>query len=163
MVNSNDFGDLQGGRSASGGSSSASGGASGGSSNAQLSISHILGTLSGDLDLDLGSANFGGRGSMTSASGTAAAAEVTLATYARYVLKQICTQPWVHQRCLQNPDELLKSDGLLDSCLSFRQAQRLLHMISRPESAAAAAEDTSTGQQDYRQVGNRQRISLSTS
>lgn len=120
----------------------------------ELSISHILGTLSGDLDLDMGGSSAfganggGGRGGL----GGGGVENVSLATYARYVLKQICTQPWVHQRCLQNPDELLKSDGLLDSCLTFRQAQRLLHMISRPETASTAAEDVSTGQIDYRQV-----------
>ena len=136
--------------------SSGSGGGSNSSSNnrmgGEVSISHILGTLSGDLDLEMGSSSFGsGRGSL----GAAADQNVSLATYARYVLKQICTQPWVHQRCLQNPEELLKPDGLLDSCLTNRQAQRLLHMISRPETASAAAEDTSTAQQDYRQLVNR--------
>ena len=76
-------------------------------------------------------------------------------TYARYVLKQICTQPWVHQRCLQNPEELLKPDGLLDSCLSFRQAQRLLQMISRPDSNSTVDTDSTSTQLDYRQVVNR--------
>lgn len=114
----------------------------------EVSISHILGTSwSGDLDLDMGSSNF-----FTSRnSGGASSENVTLATYARYVLKQICSQPWVHQRCLQNPEELLKSDGLLDSCLSFRQAQRLLQMISRPDSNTAV-DDLVNVQQDYRQV-----------
>ena len=114
----------------------------------EVSISHILGTSwSGDLDLDMGSSNFA-----TSRNSSGGNSEnVTLATYARYVLKQICSQPWVHQRCLQNPEELLKPDGLLDSCLSFRQAQRLLQMISRPDSACAV-DDVGNMQQDYKQV-----------
>lgn len=116
----------------------------------EVSISHILGTSwSGDLDLDMGSSSFGVNGGRNSLGGNTE--NVALATYARYVLKQICSQPWVHQRCLQNPEELLKPDGLLDSCLSFRQAQRLLQMISRPDSASAA-EDVTNAQQDYRKV-----------
>lgn len=115
----------------------------------EVSISHILGTSwSGDLDLDLGSSSFGTSGRNPLGG---AAENVALATYARCVLKQICSQPWVHQRCLQNPEELLKPDGLLDSCLSFRQAQRLLQMISRPDSASAA-EDVGNAQPDYRKV-----------
>ena len=117
--------------------------------NNEVSISHILGTSwSGDLDLDIGSSNFGvGRNNFGGA-----AENVPLASYSRYVLRQICSQPWVHQRCLQNPDELLKLDGLLDSCLSLPQAQRLLQMISRPDSGASVVEDTSNENQDYRQV-----------
>lgn len=117
----------------------------------EVSISHILGTSwSGDLDFDIGSSNFGVGGGRSSFGG--ATENVPLASYARYVLRQICSQPWVHQRCLQNPEELLKLDGLLDSCLSMRQAQRLLQMISRPDSGASAAEDINNEQQDYRQV-----------
>lgn len=123
----------------------------------EVSISHILGTSwSGDLDLDIGSANFGVGGGRNSFG--VATENVPLASYARYVLRQICSQPWVHQRCLQNPEELLKLDGLLDSCLSLRQAQRLLQMISRPDSGATAADEhTNNEHQDYRQVsgGNR--------
>ena len=96
-----------------------------------------------------GSSSFGGRNVLGGNT-----ENVALATYARCVLKQICSQPWVHQRCLQNPEELLKPDGLLDSCLSFRQAQRLLQMISRPDSAGAA-EDFSNVQPDYRKMVNR--------
>lgn len=117
----------------------------------EVSISHILGTSwSGDLDSDTGSSNFGIGGSRNNFGN--ATENVPLASYARYVLRQICSQPWVHQRCLQNPDELLKLDGLLDSCLSLRQAQRLLQMISRPDTGASAAEDISNDPQDYRQV-----------
>lgn len=117
----------------------------------EVSISHILGTSwSGDLDLDFCSSNFGVGGGRNSFGG--ATENVPLASYARYVLRQICSQPWVHQRCLQNPEELLKLDGLLDSCLSLRQAQRLLQMISRPDSGASVVEDISNEHQDYRQV-----------
>lgn len=117
----------------------------------EVSISHILGTSwSGDLDMDIGSSSFGVGGGRSN-FGTATE-NVPLASYARYVLRQICSQPWVHQRCLQNPEELLKLDGLLDSCLSLRQAQRLLQMISRPDTGASAAEDISNELQDYRQV-----------
>jgi len=62
----------------------------------EVNISHILGTFRGDLEM--GSSSFeSGRGSL----GTVADQNVSLATYASHVLKQICTQPWDHQRCLQ--------------------------------------------------------------
>lgn len=135
------------------GSGSKSGGSSGSNKMSgtnlganELSMSHILGTSwGGDIDMDIGSSSF----PLSRAFG--APENVSLASYARYVLKKICSQAWVHHRCLQNPDELLKSDVLLDSCLSFRQAQRLLEMISRPESKAAM-EDNDSSSLDYRQV-----------
>ena len=144
----------KGGRSA-GNNSNSSGSSRGGvgiSMTNEVSISHILGTSwSGDLDLEMGSSNFGmGGGGRNNLGGNSE--NVALATYARCVLKQICSQPWVHQRCLQNPEELLKPDGLLDSCLSFRQAQRLLQMISRPDLSASAAEEITNIQQDSRKV-----------
>ena len=143
---------LTGGGTGSGGRLGGGVGGGGVGSN-EVSISHILGTSwSGDLDMDIGSSgSFGGVGGRSHFGG-APAENVPLASYARYVLRQICSQPWVHQRCLQNPEELLKLDGLLDSCLSLRQAQRLLQMISRPDSGACAAEDISNEPQDYRQV-----------
>ena len=143
---------LTGGGTGSGGRLGGGVGGGGVGSN-EVSISHILGTSwSGDLDMDIGSSgSFGGVGGRSHFGG-APAENVPLASYARYVLRQICSQPWVHQRCLQNPEELLKLDGLLDSCLSLRQAQRLLQMISRPDSGASAAEDISNEPQDYRQV-----------
>ena len=114
----------------------------------EVSISYIL----GDLDMDIGSSgSFEGVGGR-SPFGGAPAENVPLAPYARYVLRQICLQPWVRQRCLQNPVKLLELEGLLDSRLSLRQAQRLLQMISRPDSGACAAEDISNEPQDYRQV-----------
>lgn len=112
----------------------------------ELSMSHILGTSwGGDIDMDTASSSF----SVSRSFGVAE--NISLSSYARYVLKKICSQAWVHHRCLQNPDELLKADVLLDSCLSFRQAQRLLEMISRPDSKAAVKENDSS-QLDYRQV-----------
>lgn len=131
-------------------STSRLGGSSGSMTN-EVSISHILGTSwSGELDSDTGSSSFGVGGGRHHFGGPCE--NEPLASYARYVLRQICSQPWVHQRCLQNPDELLKLDGLLDSCLSLRQAQRLLQMISRLDATVDPVGDASDEQQDYRQV-----------
>lgn len=126
-------------------------GGSGSSMTNEVSISHILGTSwSGDFDSDTGSSSFGVGGGRHHFGGPCD--NEPLASYARYVLRQICSQPWVHQRCLQNPDELLKLDGLLDSCLSLRQAQRLLQMISRLDSGSNSVEESNNEQLDYRQV-----------
>ena len=94
----------KGARSGTGGSSSSNRIGGNPSMANEVSISHILGTSwSGDLDLDTGgggsSNNFAG--SSVRGPGAGSLENVTLVTYARYVLKQICTQPWVHQRCLQ--------------------------------------------------------------
>lgn len=40
------------------------------------------------------------------------------------MLAEICSEEWVLQKCLQNPDELYQPDMLLDSMLTPRQAQR---------------------------------------
>ncbi|KOB66209.1 Mediator of RNA polymerase II transcription subunit 12 [Operophtera brumata] len=60
----------------------------------------------------------------------------SLSSLARRVLADICSEEWVLQKCLQNPDELYQNDMLLDSMLTPRQAQRLLHMICYPDSAS---------------------------
>jgi len=111
-----------------------------GSSGGELSISHILGTSdilgSGDDPLlDLGSiaSSMGGTTSMMETT-------VGLSDFAQHVLRQICSQEWVLERCLQNPEELCDTDMLLDSMLTPKQAQRLLHMICYPETTAATEE-----------------------
>ncbi|CAG2067507.1 unnamed protein product, partial [Timema podura] len=60
-----------------------------------------------------------------------------LSDFAHHVLRQICSQEWVLERCLQNPGELCHPDMLLDSMLTPRQAQRLLHMICYPDSTVS--------------------------
>lgn len=98
----------------------------------ELSISHILGTsdiLGGSADHLL--MELGGLGNAdTQAPG--------LSDLAQFVLREICSQEWVLERCLQNPEELCHQDMLLDSMLSSKQAQRLLHMICYPETASGS-------------------------
>ncbi|RZF38411.1 hypothetical protein LSTR_LSTR006537 [Laodelphax striatellus] len=120
------------------------GGGSGGGSQGQkseLSISHILGTSdilaagADDLMLDLGVVDLepvtrstqrgSGQGGVDGGGG--------LSELALRVLSEICSQEWVLERCLQNPEELCQPDMLLDSMLTSQQAQRLLHMICYPE------------------------------
>lgn len=83
----------------------------------------------------------------------------SLSEFAQYVLKEICNQEWVLDRCLLNPVMLCEA-LLVDTMLSpkqvgliniqnsnsysitilvvdFLQAQRLLHMICYPEIAAS--------------------------
>ncbi|XP_052753637.1 mediator of RNA polymerase II transcription subunit 12-like isoform X2 [Galleria mellonella] len=95
-------------------------------------LSHILGTSDSgptDAQLDLMSGS-GGVGS------TLLDSSQSLSSLARRVLAEICSEEWVLQKCLQNPDELYQPDMLLDSMLTPRQAQRLLHMICYPDSAS---------------------------
>ena len=42
------------------------------------------------------------------------------------------SQEWVRERCLQSPDDLLKSGTLLDRMLNLKQAQKLLRLICMP-------------------------------
>lgn len=57
----------------------------------------------------------------------------SLSDFAQHVLRQICSQEWVLERCLQNADELCLTGFLIDEMLTPKQAQRLLHMICYPE------------------------------
>lgn len=57
----------------------------------------------------------------------------SLSKFAWHVLREICSQQWVLERCLSQPEELFQSDMLLDSMLTSSQAQRLLHMICYPD------------------------------
>ncbi|XP_076043982.1 mediator complex subunit kohtalo isoform X2 [Oratosquilla oratoria] len=59
--------------------------------------------------------------------------KASLADFARYALRQICSQDWVRERCLKIPEELCSADNLLDSILTKSQAQRLLHQICHPD------------------------------
>lgn len=56
------------------------------------------------------------------------------------MLREICSQQWVLERCLCHPEELCHHDNLLDPLLSHSQAQRLLHMICYPDASATIDE-----------------------
>lgn len=60
----------------------------------------------------------------------------SLSAFACHVLREICSQQWVLERCLSS-DELCHVDNLLDPLLSHSQAQRLLHMICYPDAGAS--------------------------
>ncbi|GAB0086625.1 Mediator of RNA polymerase II transcription subunit 12 [Sergentomyia squamirostris] len=57
----------------------------------------------------------------------------SLYDFAQHVLRQICSQEWVLERCLQNAEELCQPGMLIDNLLTPKQAQRLLHMICYAE------------------------------
>ncbi|XP_066254151.1 mediator of RNA polymerase II transcription subunit 12 isoform X3 [Euwallacea similis] len=67
-------------------------------------------------------------------------ATASLSAFANHVLREICSQQWVLDRCLCHPEKLCDSDNLLDDLLTHSQAQRLLHMICYPELAASIDE-----------------------
>lgn len=54
-------------------------------------------------------------------SGGVDATAHSLSELAQLVLREICSQEWVLERCLQNPEELCTQDMLLDSMLSPKQ------------------------------------------
>lgn len=107
----------------------------------ELSISHILGTsdlLSGGdgptLDLAIDMDTCGSRTAHRQSSTGNAESTASLSAFACHVLREICSQQWVLERCLCHPEELCDMDNLLDPELSHSQAQRLLHMICYPDS-----------------------------
>lgn len=61
----------------------------------------------------------------------------SLSAFACHVLREICSQQWVLERCLCHPEELCDMDNLLDPLLSHSQAQRLLHMICYPDAGSS--------------------------
>ncbi|RXG58705.1 Mediator of RNA polymerase II transcription subunit 12 [Armadillidium vulgare] len=93
-----------------------------GQSKSQASISDILGTS--DVGNGSNDSDMLGKG----------ADKACLADFARYALRQICSQEWVRERCLKGPKELCSKDNLLDRMLSSKQALRLLHLICHPDS-----------------------------
>ena len=63
----------------------------------------------------------------SSMGGTTSMMETTvgLSDFAQHVLRQICSQEWVLERCLQNPEELCDTDMLLDSMLTPKQVREV--------------------------------------
>ncbi|XP_008193999.1 mediator of RNA polymerase II transcription subunit 12 isoform X1 [Tribolium castaneum] len=113
----------------------------------ELSISHILGTsdlMSGgdgpSLDLAVDMEVCGSRTAHRQSSTGNAESTASLSAFACHVLREICSQQWVLERCLSHPEELCDSDNLLDPLLSHSQAQRLLHMICYPDAGTSIEE-----------------------
>lgn len=127
-----------------GDSTARDGGKPGGKKSCELS--HILGTsdtVPTDAQLDLMSMvdteMSGGHRTPRGSGGVGSTlldSSQSLSSLARRVLAEICSEEWVLQKCLQNPEELYQPDMLLDPMITPRQAQRLLHMICYPESAS---------------------------
>ncbi|XP_067647915.1 mediator of RNA polymerase II transcription subunit 12 isoform X2 [Eurosta solidaginis] len=57
--------------------------------------------------------------------------QVSLLEFANHVLKQICSQEHVLERCLKHADNLCEM--IIDDMLSTKQVQRVLYMICYPE------------------------------
>ena len=75
-------------------------------------------------------------GSATGASGNPTAPQKSdigsLTEFAKLVLRTMCGQEWVRERCLQDPESLFQQQHLLDPCLSQSQTRHLLHLICYP-------------------------------
>lgn len=109
----------------------------------ELSLSNILGTSdlhSGvdgpNLDLPMNVDVCGSRTTHRQSSTGNAESTASLSAFACHVLREICSQQWVLERCLSS-DELCHVDNLLDPLLSHSQAQRLLHMICYPDAGSS--------------------------
>lgn len=94
-----------------------------------VELSHILGTS------DLGILG-GGDEPMLDLCQQSNETTSNLSEFAQHVLRQLCSQEWVLERCLQNSEKLCSAGMLIDDTLNPKQAQKLLHMIcySEPES-----------------------------
>lgn len=46
---------------------------------------------------------------------------IGLNEFAKHVLKQICCQEWVHERCLRYPEVLCSEEVIRDALLSHQQ------------------------------------------
>ncbi|KAF7269352.1 mediator complex subunit kohtalo isoform X2 [Rhynchophorus ferrugineus] len=114
---------------------------------AELSLSNILGTsdlhsgIDGpSLDLPVNMDVCSSRTSHRQISTGNPEATASLSAFANHVLREICSQQWVLDRCLCHPEKLCDSDNLLDDLLTHSQAQRLLHMICYPDIASTIDE-----------------------
>ncbi|XP_039485003.1 mediator of RNA polymerase II transcription subunit 12 isoform X1 [Drosophila santomea] len=90
-------------------------------------LSQILGTS----DLQLGSSLTSEPEALQQPS-VGGMEQISLLEFAQAVLKQICAQEHVLERCLKNAEQLC--DMIIDEMLTAKQAQRVLHMICYPES-----------------------------
>ncbi|KAI1305889.1 Mediator of RNA polymerase II transcription subunit 12-like protein [Halotydeus destructor] len=71
-----------------------------------------------------------------------------LGEFAKHALRLICSQDWVHEKCLQNAEVLCKNDLLLDAMLTLKQAQQLLRMICYPKTVISLS-DCDMDQKQY--------------
>ncbi|KAH8373428.1 hypothetical protein KR009_006618 [Drosophila setifemur] len=90
-------------------------------------LSQILGTS----DLQMSSSLTSETEAMQQTSSGSGLEQISLFEFAQAVLKQICAQEHVLERCLKNAEELC--DMIIDEMLTAKQAQRVLHMICYPE------------------------------
>lgn len=90
-------------------------------------LSQILGTS----DLQLGSSLASEPESLQQQPSGGGLEQISLLEFAQAVLKQICAQEHVLERCLKNAEQLC--DMIIDEMLTAKQAQRVLHMICYPE------------------------------
>jgi len=96
----------------------------------------IIRTLLSSLDdADMGMPGAPGATNATGKSGMECAG---LAEYARHTLREMCSQPWVREKFLKDPDSLCTSDVLLDNMLSPKQAQQLVQMICWPDAGLSS-------------------------
>ncbi|XP_054085206.1 mediator of RNA polymerase II transcription subunit 12 isoform X1 [Zeugodacus cucurbitae] len=92
-------------------------------------LSQILGTsdlsnVSNGADQDVNKPSSG-------SSSAKSLEQISLLEFANHVLKQICSQEHVLERCLKHADNLCEM--IIDDMLSTKQVQRVLYMICYPE------------------------------
>ncbi|RWS13512.1 thyroid hormone receptor-associated protein-like protein [Dinothrombium tinctorium] len=112
--------------------------------NKEISISEILGPLDdGDFG-DFGLLQF--PGSKPRVDGSAVIETTNLGEFAKHALKQICSQEWVHEKCLRELEMPDKQNLLMDPMLTSKQAQQLLQMICHPKGIPNTISDSEMDQ-----------------
>lgn len=114
--------------------------------NSEVNVSDLLGHIDDDFNDFL--PNFSGNRSSRIENIESAG----LGEFAKHALKQICSQEWVHEKCLRDPEMLCKPDLLLDTMLTSKQAQQLLEMICHPK---APMMSLGAAELDHRQYINK--------
>nr|XP_006824481.1 PREDICTED: mediator of RNA polymerase II transcription subunit 12-like protein-like [Saccoglossus kowalevskii] len=77
----------------------------------------------------------------------------SLSDYAKYVLKMICTQDWVREKCLKDPENLCTPELLLDNVFTNKQAQHLLQLICYPNGIPTAMEGNVSDSEQKQTIG----------
>ena len=68
-------------------------------------------------------------GNTTPGAGGTGMETADLSGYTRHVLKEICSQGWVREKFLKDPEALCTSDLLLDNMLKSKQVREKLSLI----------------------------------
>ncbi|XP_033637539.1 mediator of RNA polymerase II transcription subunit 12-like protein isoform X2 [Asterias rubens] len=73
----------------------------------------------------------------------------SLSDYAKFTLKTICSQSWVREIFLKDPDRLWTQEVLLDQVLSHKQAHYLVQLICYPSGVSTVTDSNYENEQKH--------------